>query len=101
MHYKAKISRTVTPSSPSERYVLVTKVLATLILVMLFAQTEAFSLDGNPELSPTKYTKFSKNTTYGSSTEYNAMGMQPLYNITQQIMWFFVGEEPLPDGKSI
>lgn len=82
-------------------------VLSTLlklcILVFVFdlmpVRSEAFDLGNELNLKPTKYTEFEKNITYLSSMQYNARGMQPLYNITHKIMWFFIGEDALPDGK--
>jgi hypothetical protein len=56
----------------------------------------------NFKIENTKYTKWMENETYVSSTEYNAMGMAPLYNITNIVIDFFVdADEPIPDGESL
>lgn len=48
----------------------------------------------------TKYSIWSQNMTYMSSTSYNAMGMTPLFNLTNKIIDFFVDkDEPIPPGK--
>lgn len=54
----------------------------------------------NLKIENTKYTKWTENETYYSSMEYNAMGMAPLYNITNIVIDFFVDDkEPIPDGE--
>ncbi|XP_050335331.1 prominin-like protein isoform X2 [Bactrocera neohumeralis] len=62
------------------------------------SQTQAFDLGNELNLKPTNYAEWNKNVTYVSSTAYNARGMQPLYEITHKIIWFFTGEHPLPEG---
>lgn len=48
----------------------------------------------------TKYSIWSQNMTYMSSTSYNAMGMTPLFNLTNMIIDLFVdNDEPIPPGK--
>lgn len=48
----------------------------------------------------TKYTPWTEKEQYHSSTAYNALGMAPLYNITNIVIDFFVdAEEPIPDGE--
>jgi hypothetical protein len=52
------------------------------------------------EIENTKYSIWSQNMTYVSSTGYNAMGMMPLYNLTNKFIDFFVDkEEPIPPGQ--
>lgn len=63
------------------------------------SQTQAFDLGNELNLKPTNYAEWNENVTYVSSTAYNARGMQPLYEITHKIIWFFTGEHPLPEGK--
>ncbi|XP_069967418.1 prominin-like protein isoform X3 [Bactrocera oleae] len=62
------------------------------------SQTQAFDLGNELNLKPTNYAEWNENVTYVSSTAYNARGMQPLYEITHKIIWFFTGEHPLPEG---
>lgn len=51
------------------------------------------------EIENTRYSVWSQNMTYMSSTGYNALGMMPLYNLTNTIIDFFVDkEEPIPPG---
>jgi hypothetical protein len=51
------------------------------------------------EIENTKYSIWSQNMTYLSSTGYNALGMMPLYNLTNKIIDLFVDkEEPIPPG---
>lgn len=48
----------------------------------------------------TKYSVWSQNMTYMSSTDYNALGMSQLYNLTNIIIDFFVdADEPIPPSK--
>jgi hypothetical protein len=48
----------------------------------------------------TKYSVWSQNLTYMSSTDYNALGMAQLYNLTNIIIDFFVdADEPIPQGE--
>lgn len=71
-----------------------------LIIGSLCKTTSAFDMNTKLNLKPTKYTEWSKNITYKSLTEYNARGMRPLYEITQNVMWFLIrGEKPIPDGR--
>ncbi|XP_054732946.1 prominin-like protein isoform X1 [Anastrepha obliqua] len=73
--------------------------LFVLLALSTFAsQARAFDLGNELNLKPTKYAEWTKNVTYVSSTVYNARGMQPLYDITHKIIWFFTGEHPLPEG---
>lgn len=79
-------------------FLLIASGFAVLLSIMC-GQCYGFTNDLN--LKPTKYTEWSKNVTYVSSTDYNARGMKPLYEITQKVMWFLIGgEDPIPDGKS-
>lgn len=74
--------------------------LVLFVVGSLFKTSSAFDMNTKLNLKPTKYTEWSKNITYKSSTDYNARGMKPLYDITQKIMWILIGgENPLPDGK--
>ncbi|XP_036337632.1 prominin-like protein isoform X2 [Rhagoletis pomonella] len=76
-----------------------TLIVALLAALSTFAsQSQAFDLGNELNLKPTKYTEWTKNVTYVSSTAYNARGMQPLYDITHKVIWFFTGEHPLPEG---
>ncbi|CAD7004191.1 prominin-like protein isoform X2 [Ceratitis capitata] len=59
---------------------------------------QAFDLGNELNLKPTNYAEWNENVTYVSSTSYNARGMQPLYEITHKIIWFFTGKDPLPEG---
>lgn len=36
---------------------------------------------------------------YNSTAMTNPKGMEPLYNITNMILDFFLGKKPIPDGK--
>ena len=51
------------------------------------------------KIENTKYTVWIQNLTYASSTDYNALGMAPLYNITNKVIDLFVDHQPIPDGK--
>jgi hypothetical protein len=52
------------------------------------------------EIENTRYSIWSQNMSYMSSTGYNAFGMSPLYNITNKIIDFFVDkDEPIPPGE--
>lgn len=52
------------------------------------------------KIENTKYTQWTENETYFSTTAYNALGMAPLYNITNTVIDFFVdADEPIPDGE--
>lgn len=47
-----------------------------------------------------KYSVWSENMSYMSSTDYNALGMGQLYNLTNTVMNFFVdADEPIPPGE--
>ncbi|CRL08743.1 CLUMA_CG021257, isoform A [Clunio marinus] len=47
----------------------------------------------------TKYSVWSQNLTFMSSTGYNALGMGQLYNLTNKVVEFFVdADEPIPPG---
>ena len=70
------------------------------LMVNWFGPGQAFDISTKLNLKPTKYTEWSKNITYQSTTNYNARGMKPLYEITQKVMWILIGgEDPLPNGK--
>lgn len=62
---------------------------------------QAFDLGNELNLKPTNYAEWNENVTYVSSTSYNARGMQPLYEITHKIIWFFTGKDPLPEGELV
>jgi hypothetical protein len=52
------------------------------------------------EIENTKYSIWTQNMSYLSSTGYNALGMTPLYNLTNNIIDLFVDkDEPIPPGK--
>ena len=52
------------------------------------------------KIENTKYSVWSQNLTYMSSTDYNALGMAQLYNLTNKAIDFFVdADEPIPPGK--
>lgn len=52
------------------------------------------------KIENTKYSVWSQNLTYMSSTDYNALGMGQLYNLTNKVIDFFVdADEPIPAGK--
>lgn len=51
-----------------------------------------------PSFEPMKFTHWTPNVQYNSSTMTNPKGMEPLYNITTIILDFFLGDEPIPDG---
>ncbi|KAG5679160.1 hypothetical protein PVAND_008750 [Polypedilum vanderplanki] len=54
------------------------------------------------EIENTKYSIWSQNMTYMSSTGYNPLGMTPLYNLTNKVIDFFVDkDEPIPPGYII
>ncbi|XP_037826230.1 prominin-like protein isoform X7 [Lucilia sericata] len=74
--------------------------LLLLVVVCSLCKTScAFDMNTKLNLKPTKYTDWSKNVTYKSTTDYNARGMKPLYEITQKVMWLLIGgETPIPDG---
>lgn len=51
------------------------------------------------EIENTKYSLWTQNMTYMSSTGFNALGMVPLYNLTNKIIDLFVDkDEPIPPG---
>lgn len=53
------------------------------------------------KIENTKYSVWSQNLTFMSSTDYNALGMSQLYNLTNKIIDVFVdADEPIPSGKS-
>lgn len=53
------------------------------------------------EIENTKYSIWSQNMSYKSSTGYNPLGMSPLYNLTNKFIDFFVDkDEPIPPGES-
>jgi hypothetical protein len=54
------------------------------------------------KIENTKYSVWSQNLTYMSSTDYNSLGMGQLYNLTNKVIDFFVDKkEPIPPGKII
>lgn len=51
------------------------------------------------KIENTKYSVWSQNLTYMSSTDYNALGMGQLYNLTNKVIDLFVdADEPIPAG---
>ncbi|XP_055915367.1 prominin-like protein isoform X2 [Eupeodes corollae] len=50
------------------------------------------------DLTKTEYSVWNKNTTYLSSTKFNARGMSPFYNITHEVMKLFIGQDAIPNG---
>lgn len=54
------------------------------------------------KIENTKYSVWSQNMTYMSSTDYNALGMGQLYNLTNKAIDFFVDkDEPIPPGERV
>lgn len=54
------------------------------------------------EIENTKYSIWSQNMSYLSSTGYNALGMTPLYNLTNKVIDLFVDkDEPIPPGRRL
>lgn len=54
------------------------------------------------KIENTKYSVWSQNLTFMSSTDYNALGMGQLYNLTNKVIDFFVdADEPIPPGETI
>lgn len=52
------------------------------------------------QIENTKYSVWSQNMTYKSSTGYNPFGMGELYNLTNQAIDLFVDkDEPIPNGE--
>lgn len=52
------------------------------------------------KIENTKYSVWSQNLTYMSSTDYNALGMAQLYNLTNKAIDLFVdADEPIPSGE--
>lgn len=52
------------------------------------------------KIENTKYSVWSQNMTYMSSTAYNPLGMGQLYNFTNKFIDFFVdADEPIPPGE--
>lgn len=52
------------------------------------------------KIENTKYSVWSQNLTFMSSTDYNALGMAQLYNLTNKAIDLFVdADEPIPAGK--
>lgn len=52
------------------------------------------------QIETTTYSEWSQNMSYMSSTGYNAMGMTPLFNLTNMIIDLFVDkDEPIPPGN--
>lgn len=52
------------------------------------------------KIENTKYSVWSQNLTYMSSTDYNALGMAQLYNLTNNAIDLFVdADEPIPPGE--
>lgn len=47
----------------------------------------------------TNYSALNQNVTYRSTQAGSFKGMAPLYNITNLILDFFLGDEPIVDGK--
>ncbi|XP_037940754.1 prominin-like protein isoform X3 [Teleopsis dalmanni] len=85
-----------------QNYLLSTAALSMCLLIFVITTfpTDCHAIDMGNELNlkPTKYSQWSKNVTYFSSTAYNARGMQPLYDITYKVLWFIAGEHPIPEG---
>lgn len=53
------------------------------------------------KIENTKYSVWSQNFSFMSSTDYNALGMSQLYNLTNKIIDVFVdADEPIPPGES-
>lgn len=53
------------------------------------------------KIENTKYSVWSQNSTFMSSTDYHALGMAQIYNLTNKVIDLFVDkEEPIPQGKS-
>lgn len=51
------------------------------------------------EFRETNYTTLQQNVTYKSSRTNDPKGMEPLYKITNLVLDFFLGEDPIADGK--
>lgn len=45
------------------------------------------------------FSVWNENVKYNSTAMQNPKGMEPLYNITNVILDFFLGKKPIPDGK--
>lgn len=52
------------------------------------------------KIENTKYSVWSQNLTFMSSTDYNALGMAQLFNLTNTVIDLFVdADEPIPPGN--
>lgn len=51
------------------------------------------------EFRETNYSTLVQNVTYRSTKVASFKGMAPLYNITNLILDFFLGDEPIAEGK--
>lgn len=47
------------------------------------------------------FSKWNEKVKYNSTALTNPKGMEPLYNITNTVLDFFLGKQPIPDGKFI
>lgn len=45
------------------------------------------------------FSTWNEKVKYNSTAMKNPKGMEPLYNITNIILDFFIGKKPIPDGK--
>lgn len=71
-----------------------------VILLLILPSASVVVVQAEPILKTrtTEFTRFNDVVEYLSSTSYNARGMAPLYEITNQVIDLFVDENPIPDG---
>lgn len=75
--------------------------IATTLFILFSIASAYASLSSTPilEFRETNYTKLQQNVTYKSTKSFDIKGMQPLYNITNMVLDFFLGDEPIAEGK--
>ncbi|XP_055619543.1 prominin-like protein isoform X3 [Toxorhynchites rutilus septentrionalis] len=73
---------------------------AVLLLINVFSSSSSVLVRAENilKIHTTEFSNISERPHFVSSTSYNARGMAPLYNLTNQVIKLFVDSNPVPEG---
>lgn len=101
---KSSASSSLSAAATASHFMTNFMTMSMLVAVMLCSlpsltmATTTTDIQLKLDFTKTEYSVWNKNTTYVSSTKFNARGMSPFYNITHEVMKLFIGAEAIPKG---
>ncbi|XP_055611924.1 prominin-like protein isoform X3 [Uranotaenia lowii] len=104
---KAKASKSSRQSSSQRSWrfrrpwELMTAAAIFLLVAIFSSSSSSVQADSILKIRKTDFTRFRESPEFVSSTAYNARGMAPLYNLTNNVLKLFVDTNPVPEGYLI